>query len=81
MWTKYNKAHINNSSSTYKLENVRIYCSKFLSSFVQKFSNLVLTILFEFFCQHEGNNDTGQIMEEIALANIFLHIRHALAKI
>jgi len=48
---------------------------------VQKFSHLVLRILFEFSCQHEGNNDTSEIMKEIALADIFICIRHGLANI
>lgn len=76
------QAHVNYSSNIYKLENVRRYCLKFLSPFVQEFSHLVLRIfshlVLEFFCQHEGN-DTSQIMEETALADIFIYIRHALA--
>lgn len=76
------QAHVNYSSNVYKLENVRRYCLKFLSPFVQEFSHLVLRIfshLNEFFCQLEGNKDTSQIMEETALADIFIYIRYALA--
>lgn len=83
------QAHVNYSSNIYKLENVRRYCLKFLSPFVQEFSHLVLRIfshlVLEFFCQLEGNSfsanlkDTSQIMGETALADIYIYIRHALA--